>query len=213
MMVASTLFLVGFVQASSRKASGVRTLLVSAGVVGCLLYVTIPQFMEASIESREENEAAIERSLSLFDVETVSTARRGAWDRFVLYAQQVPFGAGLSRVGAAAGAFKELHKRDRTFGYKYFFTDNFWLTALVEIGLPGMFIVTLLVGLILWAGIRSHFGIEKHSLKVLNLSLLSSLLALFICLYGAEGLIYNPEACFFWFFAGVMMKLPELDVV
>lgn len=213
MIVATTLFIFGYIHTNmkTRRGSSRGGLVFPLAAMVLLIYFALPQFMTASVESRDENEAAIERSLSLFDVDKVSSSRRGAWGRFVMYAQEVPFGAGLSRVGAAAGAFKEEHQRDRTFGFKYFFTDNFWLTALVEIGLPGMIIVTLIVLLILWRGFKSYLSSKIHSIRVLQLAILSSLIALFIGLYGAEGLIYNPEACFFWFFSGVLMKLPVLE--
>jgi O-antigen ligase len=212
MIVSSSLFLIGsisiYTKSSSRAAQG---LIFSLASILLVIYFALPQFMSASVESRDENEAAIERSMSLFEYDKVSHARRGAWKRFLMYAQEVPLGAGFSRVGAAAGAFKELHKVDKTFGYKHFFADNLWLTALIEIGLPGMFLLGFLVLSILWIGFKNYRDCKIESLKMLHLVILSTLIALIIGLYGAEGLIYNPEACFFWFFSGVLMKLPELQ--
>ena len=28
---------------------------------------------------------------------------------------------------------------------------------------------------------------------------------------GTQGFLYNPEAAFFWFFGGVLIKIPELE--
>ena len=74
-----------------------------------------------------------------------------------------------------------------------------------------MVIISLLVVLLIVRGVQNYLKVKSHSIKMLHVTLLSSLMALFIGLYGAEGLIYNPEACFFWFFSGVLMKLPELE--
>ena len=163
------------------------------------------------MEIQEKNEMAIERSLTLFDYDSVKNSRRGSWDRFLKYAKEVPFGAGFARVGAAAGAFSKQQKKDPYFGYKYFFADNLWITALVETGLPGMFFLTLLLVFILGYGVKNYFLLYSVSLKMIHLALLSALFAIFIGSYGAEGILYNPEACFFWFFSGVMMKLPKLE--
>ena len=121
-MVASLLFFIGAIKIYSKsKVQVFQAMLTAVFLVGVTVVYIIPEFMEASIETRAENETAIERSLSLFDYDKVSHARTGAFDRFVIYVQEIPFGAGFSRVGAAAGAFKELHQEDRVFGYKYFF--------------------------------------------------------------------------------------------
>lgn len=211
MIVASALFVMGVLHASSTSSVKVfqRVIMISSAVL-LVINFGLPSFFQMAKDARGENEAAIERSLSLFDYAHVSNARRGAWDRFILYVSEVPFGAGFARVGAAAGAFKKLHKQDKIFGYKHFFTDNFWLAALVEIGIPGMTIITFLFVGILIAGIRFYFSTRNEEAKLASLAVLTPLIALAMGLYGAEGLIYNPEACFFWFWAGVLMKIPKL---
>ncbi|MCB0378614.1 MAG: hypothetical protein KDD33_08995 [Bdellovibrionales bacterium] len=212
MIVGSSLFLLGSIHIASKiSARMTQGLMAFGALAGAILFLTLPDFMDASVEARTENQAAIDRSLSLFDYETVTNARRGAWDRFAIYVKEVPLGAGFSRVGAAAGAFKDLHQADTIFGFKHFFSDNFWITTLIEIGLPGMVIMTLLLLMILGRGIRQYFNIEDLSLKTMHLAVLCSLIAIFIGLYGAEGVLYNPESSFFWFFAGVLMKIPKLE--
>jgi hypothetical protein len=211
MLVGSALFFIGIIHAFSRTSYRTfNKVVIITSVVGLMIYLSLPRFMEYSVNLRPDNEEAIERSLSLFDYETVSTARRGTWSRFIHYVQEVPFGAGFARVGAAAGAFKELHKQDPIFGYKYFFTDNLWLTLLVELGVPGMLIVTLLFGSIMIRGYRNYLQSRNLELRVAMIAILAPLTALCLGFYGAEGLMYNPEACFFWFFAGVLMKLPQI---
>lgn len=206
------LFLLGTLYLLYKKsAAGAQRALVLTAVLGCTLLWLVPWLTNYSVESQEANEVAIERSLSLFDYDKVKNARRGTWERFVKYATEVPFGAGFARVGASAGAFSKENQRDPYFGYKYFFSDNLWLAALVEIGIPGMILFTVLLVMVLFKGITGMGQIQKHSLKILQLALMASLASVFLGSYGAEGLLYNPEACFFWFFSGVLVKIPELE--
>ena len=43
------------------------------------------------------------------------------------------------------------------------------------------------------------------------IAILASLGSIIIGSYGAETILYNPEAGFFWFFSGVILKLPHLE--
>jgi len=211
-MIGGVIFLLGSLHvASTVSRQWARRMVFVTAFFGLMLALVIPSFIKYSVEIQEQNEMAIERSLSLFDYDKVKNARRGAWDRLIKYAAEVPFGAGFSRVGAAAGAFSEKNKSDQFFGYKHFFSDNLWLAALVEIGVPGMLILTFLLVMIFYCGVLGYRKIKTPSLKVLHLTLFSSLFSIFIGSYGAEGLLYNPEASFFWFFSGVMISLPGLE--
>src|SRR5690606_10099611 len=120
----------------------------------------------------------------------------GISDRFLVYIKEIPLGAGFARVGAAAGAFSGLREGDKFFENDYFFADNFWLTALIEIGIPGMLIITIIFLSILWMGYKSYFEGQDQSLRMLQMAILASLSAIVLGLYGAEGIVYNPEACF-----------------
>ena len=171
----------------------------------------VPKLLGSSVEANQENEMAIERTLTLFDYDKVKDARRGVWRRFVVYGSTVPFGAGFSRVGAAAGAFSKANAADPYFGPNVFFADNLWLAALIEIGIPGMLLLMLLIGGLLYRGVSEQKKIRDTDMRLCHLAILSALIAMGVGFFGAEGAIYNPEASFFWFFAGVMMKIPYLD--
>lgn len=162
-----------------------------------------------SVESYEDNEMAIERSLSTFDVDSMKIARRGNWDRFVKYATEVPFGAGFSRVGAAAGAFTDLQKGDPYFTKGHFFSDNLFILLVIEIGIPGFLIVTTLLLGILFFGYKIWRTETREELIGPQMAIWSSLVAIAIGSYGAEGIVYNPESGFFWLFAGIMMAMND----
>lgn len=44
-------------------------------------------------------------------------------------------------------------------------------------------------------------------LRTLQAALICPLFACVLGLWGAEGILYNPEAAFFWFFSGALMRL------
>jgi hypothetical protein len=171
-----------------------------------LIVYSLPQFMDLSVDVNSENEKAFERSLSSFDIETISHSRRNALERFILYFKTVPLGAGFSRVGASAGAFSDLNKADKHFPQGFFFADNLFITLLIEIGLPGLMILSLLIFLIIGKGILLWRNEKRQEVIPIQLAILSALIAISLGSLGAEGIIYNPESCFFWLFAGILMR-------
>lgn len=171
-----------------------------------LVVAFFPVLMTLSEDASTDNSRAFERSLSSFDIDAMSYARRGALERFSRYATEIPFGAGFSRVGASAGAFASYNLADKRFPGGYFFGDNLFITLLIEIGFPGLLFVSSLIGVILFKGFKGWHQEKRTFLIGPQLAILSSLFAIFIGSYGAEGIIYNPESAFFWFFSGVLIK-------
>ena len=139
----------------------------------------------------------------------MSNARRGSLNRLLEYATVVPFGAGFSRVGASAGAFLDLQKTDPHFPKRYFFSDNLFVLLVIEIGIPGLLIVTAMILSILYIGFRVWRTEERPQILGPQMAIFSSLVAIALGSYGAEGIVYNPESCFFWLFSGVMMAMRD----
>lgn len=183
--------------------------LTGAVSVGCVTLFAMFSILGYSVDSYDDNERSLERSLTAFDFEAMSNARRGAFNRFLMYASDVPFGAGFSRVGAAAGAFADLHKTDPHFPQRYFFSDNLFVLLVIEIGIPGLLIVASMILSILFIGFRIWRREMRPRLLGPQMAILSSLVAITAGSYGAEGIVYNPESCFFWLFSGVMMAMRD----
>lgn len=203
------LFVLGLMT-SLKMATATRIkMIMGAAMLFFLVVVSVAKFMEISTDSYSDNERAFERSLSSFDVNAMSHARRNAMERFITYIKEVPMGAGFSRVGASAGAFKDQTAADKHFPSKFFFADNLWITLLIETGIPGMVIVSMLVLAVFYRGTRSWMEETRQNLIAPQVAILSALAAIAIGFYGGEGLIYNPESCFFWLFAGILIKIQE----
>lgn len=172
----------------------------------------LPKAIETLFSGNRDITRALERSLSIFDSSKVSNARVGGFDRFWNYTTMIPLGAGLSRVGSAGGKFQELVDNDPYFPDP-FFSDNLWIALLVDLGLPGLLIFSLLVIGILFYGFLGLNRISHPELMAIHGAIFCALLSIAIGANGAEVIIYNPEASFFWFFAGMMVKIPELRIL
>ncbi|MCM2323103.1 MAG: hypothetical protein NDJ90_07550 [Oligoflexia bacterium] len=207
-IVGSALFL--FIVAWHSSAQARRRFLVAIPVAAALLAFALPTLTQKWAGERADNTRAIARSLSLFDYDTAIAARRGAAERIGIFAEMVPLGAGLSRTGAAGGKFADRAAKDPHFPLG-FFSDNFWAATIAELGIPGSAILTMLIFAILGRGALAIRRTRIPQVQALQAALLCPLLAIVVGLWGAEGLLYNPEAAFFWFFSGVLMRLSSLD--
>ena len=147
--------------------------------------------------------------MSLFDYNKVAGSRRNTWDRFIIYATEVPLGAGLSRTGAAGGKFADqINSADDPFG-NAFHTDNFWLATIIDLGIPGSFLLSLLIAAIFLRGLKYLKKIQHPDHRLVHLSLLCGIFGSGVGMYGAEAMLYNPEASYFWFFSGCLIALQE----
>ncbi len=211
MIIGSVLFFLGLIFYSSRNRGRMQFILIFLTIItGALIYL-LPQTLNIYMQQHELNSMAVDRSLTIFDIESVSQARRGILPRFLAYAETAPLGAGFSRIGGASVKFNQERMQDEFFDENYFFADNFWLACLIELGFPGMILLTILIGCIWWKSWRTVVHLQDFKSKTLGLAIFSAMTAMLIGLYGSEGILYNPDACFFWFFSGVLMKLPYLE--
>lgn len=177
---------------------------------GVLILFVIPLLIVKVVGTSDEVGRAVERTLTLFEFGKVSEARGGALEGILRVVSIAPFGAGLSRTGPAAGKFfNEI--TENPFFKEGFWADNFWYIVLVDLGIPGALIMTWLISVIIWKGFTSLPRFYDSELQLYQAAIMASQFAMFTGLYGAVDILYNPEAAFFWFFAGASFRLPEMD--
>lgn len=212
-MIATSAYLVSRLTAFRRGiaiSQLVKGVLLAAAVVGLVLFAT-PKLLKQSVKNQADNIRAIDRTLTLFDYDKASTARAGAMERFLSYTQMVPLGAGVARTGAAFMAFEKLNLQDKYF-QETFFTDNFWVLLAVDLGIPGVIFMTIIVVVLMFHGSISLFTIKNTEIKEVQWAIMSSMFAICLGFFGSDGIVYNPDGGFFWIFAGIMMKLRDLDL-
>jgi hypothetical protein len=126
-------------------------------------------------------------------------------DRFVISQFQWIFhqyltllGQGLGKATIAARSFGEIVP-----------IETFYPKLLYEIGWLGALVFLIVVSLVSWQAVKIYFFLSKRSLKNLALCL-----ACFIALISYNTFYYplavDPVAIYYWFFAGVLLKLPEV---
>ena len=197
-------------QTLSQKTRKGTFLAIGIATIGIILIG--PYWIDKILDANPDNQRAFDRSLSLFEYKNVSQARSGALDRFLKYTELVPLGAGLSRMGSASGKFQELIAANHYFS-NTFFSDNLWIELLVDLGLPGLIIFTLILISIIIKAFMGFLKIQNPEFKAVQWTLICALGAILIGAYGAEPILYNPEGAFFWFFSGVALRIPTLDQV
>ena len=177
---------------------GVREYVLPAAQVSLEEASGIPQIW------RERN--PMDRFQTLLDRQTYITARRGGfalvWDRIT----SAPFGAGLGRTGAAASALGDALEQDQldaSLQERFGFQDNYFAAMIVETGIPGTLIMTIiLIGLGLRA-VRLSRRAPTVEDSAFGSLVAGYMLAMFIMSWGSQPLLANPTVAFFWFLGGM----------
>lgn len=89
--------------------------------------------------------------------------------------------------------------------------ESFPGKAILEIGVPGLIIAVALLGWLLFSGYRRLRELQDNSLRAFGIGLLCFLIMIVGYLYKGTLLDYDPLNVYFWLFAGILMKLPELE--
>ncbi len=172
-----------------------------------LVAIALPYVISEFSGSYSDNSDAVARSLRAFDFEIMGNARQGALDRFMNYAEIAPLGSGLSRIGPAVYRFNDQIQANQYFKTVIFFADNLWVQLVIDIGIPGVIIMTTILALIFLQGYRAWSYAESGRDCLLIGAAFTAILAIFSGAYGAEPILYHPEAGFFWFFSGALFRL------
>lgn len=188
------------------------TLSVGGGVYVVVREYILPQAMAAIRRTSGAPELWRERDPvrrfgTLLELETYLTARGGGlhliWDR----ASTFPFGAGLGRTGAAAGALREELTRDplgKLIQDRYGFQDNFFAAMLVETGIPGTVMLTAVllgIGLLSLRLARRAPAAADAAFGAMASGVMAALL---VMSWGSQPLLANPTLAFFWFIGGLV---------
>lgn len=89
--------------------------------------------------------------------------------------------------------------------------ESWYVKVVLELGLPGLALVTALFALILVRGLRAHARLRDAGLRAVSAAFIAFLVLNIVALTGKPYLDYDPINVYFWFLAGVLAKLPHLD--
>lgn len=194
----SLLTLLGVLMMGSRKA------LLGIGILVASLVVGLPildHFARQGGLGTSEVKRAIkisERFTSLGDKSAWESAREGAWGAMVRLSKHTSLGIGLSRVGAAAGPWMQRIERDPVFGNQWSFADNVYRALFTEMGVGGLLSYLAVIATIMILALKR--GTFEGRVGFLNC-------CVFILMgFGSEGVLYQPDATFFWFYAAWALR-------
>ncbi len=191
-------------QVDSKITGGIVKFLF-AGIL--LVSFALPYVISEFTDLYSENQNAVARSLQAFNIEIMGDSRKGALDRFLTYAEMAPLGSGLSRIGPAVYRFHDQITSNQYFKTVVFFSDNLWVQLVIDIGIPGVFLFTVILILIFLQSFRAWSYAENGKHCLMMAAVFTGNIAIFSGAYGAEPILYHPEAGFFWFFSGALFRL------
>ncbi|MEE2709760.1 MAG: hypothetical protein VYA69_09210 [Gemmatimonadota bacterium] len=124
-----------------------------------------------------------------------------------------PLGAGLGRTGPAASKFREemYEYREKHGGPLGMPSENYFLVMIAETGIPGTIVITLITLIFLLRGLKIYLSTRDEDLKWVAIACWAVVFSIFFVFFGGPALVTPPLNLFFWFLAGVLLKIPELD--
>ncbi len=155
-----------------------------------------------------------QRMLTLADPMTYLEARSNPVGAILYRVRRYPFGAGLGRTGSAAGAFQReiaADPRSAAISRDVGWSDNFFADMIVETGIPGMLMLTLvLVGMLAgaWRLARRAHDPTTVAAAAAIAGFFFSILAMS---WGSQPLLGNPITAYFWFLSGVLAALRRME--
>ncbi len=149
-----------------------------------------------------------ERSSTVASVDKMGAWRLGAWGQMAILGDRTLTGIGLSRVGSAAGPWREQIRKDREFGPRWSFADNAYRMVFTELGLPGLVVWGLLLLSLALAifsnGILRALPIDRAALCWLGFS--APLIWTFLGGLATEGMLFAPNSSLVWLMLGIGMR-------
>jgi len=156
----------------------------------------------------------VDRMLTMTSTGVFFQAREGAPAAIWFRLQHYPFGAGLGRTGAGAGAFMTqiiADPRSAEIESEVGWSDNFFADEIVEAGIPGVIIwTTILVGLTFGA-VRLARRAQDPLIASAAAAIAGLFFTFFVISWGSQPLLSNPTLAYFWFLAGVLAALRRMD--
>jgi hypothetical protein len=89
--------------------------------------------------------------------------------------------------------------------------ETWWVKVLIELGLPGVFVVLGLLTTIIGGGLRRHFRIADPQLRSVSAALLAVLMWNIVYAVKAQNLDLDPMNVYFWLFVGLTIRVYALD--
>jgi hypothetical protein len=154
-------------------------------------------------------EYAIARTASLGDSKSVSSSRISYDSLGTILETKLsiyPLGVGPGMTGAASSINSEFLNNDPVITTNYVWThDNLIVALIIEFGYGAIFyiILILLIPIYFTQELIKLYKKKNEEKFRITLVCTSMLFVIIIGNWGANGIPYNPESFFFWFFSAL----------
>lgn len=179
---------------------GVTKWIIGIGVVGGLISMMMASGIDTSGIGFDPKRVVriTDRFTSLSKANTWKSAREGAWDGMVALSESTMLGIGLSRVGASSRIWAQQIEQDRQFGSEWSFADNVYRALFTEVGIGGLLAFLFMIGGIVVLLLQR--GTREGRLVVLycGVYLMTG--------FASEGILYQPDASFFWLYTAMALR-------
>ena len=193
--------------------------LVAIASLGAVTYMGVAEYVLPAAQTSLDEAAGIpdiwrqrnplDRFQTLLQSETYRAARKGSiplvWDRI----KSAPLGVGLGRTGSAASALGSDLGDDRfnaQLQQEFGFQDNFFAAMIVETGIPGALLLTIIMIGLGIRGVRLSRRAPTLQDSVFGALVAGYMLSIFIMSWGSQPLLANPTLAFFWFLGGMASR-------
>jgi len=210
----------------SRRRSRIAAVAGLAAVLGAGALVGVQTFLrplatEAILRDPRAPQIWRERDVTqrlttLAETRTYREARANPIRAIVYRATHYPIGAGLGRTGSAAGAFQEDLVRNAQSAKVQadvgFPTDNFFADAIVEVGVPGVIMLTWLMVGMLRRGWRLARAAQLPVVIATSAALAGFYFSILVMSWGSQPMFGNPITAYFWFLSGLLVAMERMEM-
>lgn len=217
------LVLMAMLALSRGKGAGALAL-VFVFALGAGAYVAVQTFLKPMATEAVRTERNIpdiwrhgdvtQRLLTLSHAGTYASARMNPLAGITLRMTRYPFGAGLGRTGSAAGALQPQLNADPASARiqnEVGWSDNFFSDMLVEAGIPGMLMITIILLGMLVGAVRLALGASDLVITATAAAIAGSFFSFLAMSWGSQPLLSNPITAYFWVLAGVLAAMRRME--
>jgi hypothetical protein len=209
---------------ASRARSGGFVALVFVAVISLGAYVGVQTWLRPMATENVAREArapqiwrerdVTTRLLTLAERSTYREARASPVSGILFRATRYPIGAGLGRTGSTAGTFQAQYASDpesANIQALVGWSDNFFSDMIVEVGIPGMLMLTTVLLGMLAGAIRLARRAQDVIVAVTAAALAGLFFAILAMSWGSQPLLSNPITALFWVFAGLLAAMRRME--
>ena len=144
-----------------------------------------------------------QRLTALGNIETWTESRQHTIRKMIQLSSRALFGIGLSRTGAASAVWKDRITENPYFGISWAFSDNVYRALFIELGVFGLLAFVTLHAAVIWQLLSVRHYLANF--------VAGSCVIMLVAGFASEGILYQPDASFYWLFCGLGLRIPALE--